>query len=170
MEHRPPALESLNDGFRVKSRDSGLPASHTLELQHRRLVQNGDIVGAGAAAWALEQEYPLKLEFALTLVHLYADMRSPKFEPAARRDVQQYISESSPVAHGPGRNSACSRSGQDPPCRAAVVDDLEYQRRSGDLPLEMALPARCGIGVGFAVVTAGIAVGSVASTWDKYSD
>jgi hypothetical protein len=61
-----------------------------------RAIQNGNIVAAEAAAFELKQEYPLPLDFALALVHLYADKRSPKFEPAALRYLERYISEAKP--------------------------------------------------------------------------
>lgn len=38
----------------------------------------------------------LSLEDALQLVHLYAERRSPKFEPAARRWLARYLVEGSP--------------------------------------------------------------------------
>jgi hypothetical protein len=38
----------------------------------------------------------LPLEDALQLVHLYAERRSPKFEPAARRWLVRYLTEGTP--------------------------------------------------------------------------
>ena len=52
------------------------------------------------ALWAAEvaaREIPqLSLEDALQLVHLYADRGSPKFERAAMRWLERYLTESSP--------------------------------------------------------------------------
>ena len=52
------------------------------------------------ALWAAEdaaRELPeLSLQDALRLVHLYADRGSPKFERAAMRWLERYITESSP--------------------------------------------------------------------------
>jgi hypothetical protein len=55
---------------------------------------------AHGALWAAEdaaREMPkLSLEDALQLVHLYAERGSPKFEPAARRWLVRYLTESEP--------------------------------------------------------------------------
>ena len=52
------------------------------------------------ALWAAEnaaRELPnFSLEDALQLVHLYADRGSPKFEKAAMRWLERYLTESSP--------------------------------------------------------------------------
>ena len=51
------------------------------------------------ALWAAEdaaRELRLSLDDALELVHLYADRRSPKYERAALRWLERYLSESSP--------------------------------------------------------------------------
>jgi hypothetical protein len=52
------------------------------------------------ALWLAEdaaRELPnLSLQDALQLVHLYAERRSPKFEPAARRWLIRYLSEGTP--------------------------------------------------------------------------
>jgi hypothetical protein len=52
------------------------------------------------ALWAAEdaaRELPnLPLEDALQLVHLYADRGSPKFEKAAMRWLERYLTEDSP--------------------------------------------------------------------------
>ena len=47
----------------------------------------------------------LPLEDALQLVHLYAERGSPKFEPAARRWLERYLSEgtASLASHVSGR-------------------------------------------------------------------
>ena len=56
------------------------------------------------ALWAAEdaaRELPnLPLEWALQLVHLYAELESPKYERAALRWLARYLDESSPrLAH-----------------------------------------------------------------------
>jgi hypothetical protein len=52
------------------------------------------------ASWTAEdaaRELPnLPLEDALQLVHLYAERRSPKYEKAAVRWLERYLTESSP--------------------------------------------------------------------------
>jgi hypothetical protein len=52
------------------------------------------------ALWAAEdavREMPqLSLEDALQLVHLYAERGSPKFEKAAMRWLERYLTENSP--------------------------------------------------------------------------
>jgi hypothetical protein len=52
------------------------------------------------ALWLAEdaaRELPnLSLQDALQLVHLYAERGSPKFEPAARRWLVRYLTESTP--------------------------------------------------------------------------
>jgi hypothetical protein len=52
------------------------------------------------ALWMAEdaaRELPdLTLGDALQLVHLYAERRSPKFEPAARRWLVRYLTEGTP--------------------------------------------------------------------------
>jgi hypothetical protein len=52
------------------------------------------------ALWAAEdaaRELPnLPLEDALQLVHLYADRGSPKYEKAAMRWLERYLTENSP--------------------------------------------------------------------------
>ncbi|MGH3079373.1 MAG: hypothetical protein ACRDPZ_14485 [Gaiellaceae bacterium] len=52
------------------------------------------------ALWAAEDAAreitELSLQDALQLVHLYADRRSPKYERAALRWLERYLTESSP--------------------------------------------------------------------------
>ena len=55
-----------------------------------------NVIAAEAAAFELKQTYPLPLDFAIALVHLYAEKRDPKFEPAALRYLARYITEESP--------------------------------------------------------------------------
>jgi hypothetical protein len=54
----------------------------------------------GRALWMAEdsaRELPnLPLEDALQLVHLYAERGSPKFEPAATRWLERYLTEGTP--------------------------------------------------------------------------
>lgn len=61
-----------------------------------RAIQNHNVVAAEAAAFELKQSYPLPLSYAIALVHLYAEKRDPKFELAALRYLERYISEESP--------------------------------------------------------------------------
>jgi hypothetical protein len=61
-----------------------------------RAIQNHNVIAAEAAAFEMKQSYPLPLDFALALVHLYAEKRDPKFEPAAVRYLERYISEERP--------------------------------------------------------------------------
>lgn len=56
------------------------------------------------ALWAAEdaaRELPnLPLEYALQLVHLYAELESPKYEKAAMRWLARYLEQGSPsLAH-----------------------------------------------------------------------
>lgn len=48
---------------------------------------------SGRRSW---RSSPLPLDYAIALVHLYAEKGDPKFEPAALRYLERYISEESP--------------------------------------------------------------------------
>jgi hypothetical protein len=55
------------------------------------------------ALWAAEdaaREMPqLSIDDALRLVHMYAEIGSPKFEKAAMRWLERYLTETSPTLH-----------------------------------------------------------------------
>ena len=61
-----------------------------------RAIGNQNIVAAEAAAFEMTQTYPLPLSYAIALVHLYAEKGDPKYEPAALRYLERYISEEKP--------------------------------------------------------------------------
>jgi hypothetical protein len=61
-----------------------------------RAIGNQNVVAAEAAAFEMKQKHPLPLDFAIALVHLYADRRDPKFEPAALRYLARYMAEETP--------------------------------------------------------------------------
>lgn len=58
-----------------------------------RAIERGNVVGAELAA----REFPvLPLDFALALVHLYADTRDRRYERAALRYLERYLAEAAP--------------------------------------------------------------------------
>ena len=58
-----------------------------------RAIQRGNVIGADAAA----REIPnLPLDFALALVHLYAEKRDCRYERAALRYLERYMAETNP--------------------------------------------------------------------------
>ena len=59
----------------------------------RRAIERRALWAAEDAARELSN---LSLEDALQLVHLYADRRSPKYERAAMRWLERYLSEGEP--------------------------------------------------------------------------
>jgi hypothetical protein len=63
-----------------------------------RAIQNHNVVAAEAAVWEMKASSgkPVPLDFAIALVHLYAEKRDPKFEPAALRYISRYIDEERP--------------------------------------------------------------------------
>lgn len=61
-----------------------------------RAIQTHNVIAAEAAAFELKQSYPLPLDHAIALVHLYAEKRDRKFEPAALRYLERYIAEAKP--------------------------------------------------------------------------
>jgi hypothetical protein len=61
--------------------------------EFQRALKNGNVWVAEAVARELPK---VSLEDALRLVHLYAKKESPKFERAAMRWLERYITESSP--------------------------------------------------------------------------
>jgi len=61
-----------------------------------RAIGNQNVIAAEAAAFEMKQTYPLPLDFAIALVDLYAEKRDPKFEPAALRYLERYITEARP--------------------------------------------------------------------------
>ena len=62
-------------------------------VRFRRAIERGALWMAEDAARELPN---LPLEDALQLVHLYAERGSPKFEPAAMRWLERYLSEGAP--------------------------------------------------------------------------
>ena len=70
-----------------------LTARPNAHVRFRRAIER-------RALWAAEdaaRELPnLSLEDALQLVHLYSERASPKFEKAAMRWLERYLTESSP--------------------------------------------------------------------------
>jgi hypothetical protein len=68
-------------------------AQPSVHVRFRRAIQR-------RALWAAEdaaRELPnLPLDDALQLVHLYAERGSPKYEKAAMRWLERYLSEGSP--------------------------------------------------------------------------
>ena len=70
-----------------------LTAQPNAQIRFRRAIERRALWMAEDAA----REIPnLSLQEALHLVHLYADRKSPKFERAALRWLQRYLSEGSP--------------------------------------------------------------------------
>jgi hypothetical protein len=61
--------------------------------EFRRALDRGNLWVAEAAARDLET---VSLDDALRLVHLYAERESPKFERAAMRWLERFLTESSP--------------------------------------------------------------------------
>ena len=61
-----------------------------------RAIQIHNVVAVEAAAFEMKQSYPLPLDCAIALVHLYAARRDPKSEPAALRYLERYIAEERP--------------------------------------------------------------------------
>jgi hypothetical protein len=61
--------------------------------EFKRELERGNLWVAEAAARDLPQ---VSLEDALKLVHLYAEKASPKFERAAMRWIERYLTKSSP--------------------------------------------------------------------------
>lgn len=66
------------------------------QVRFRRAIERRALWLAEDAARELPN---LSLEDALQLVHLYAERRSPKFEKAAMRWLERYLTESSPTLH-----------------------------------------------------------------------
>jgi hypothetical protein len=62
-------------------------------VRFRRAIERGALWAAEDAARELPN---LPLEDALQLVHLYAERESPKFERAALRWLERYLTERSP--------------------------------------------------------------------------
>jgi hypothetical protein len=62
--------------------------------EFQRALKNGNVWVAEAVARELPR---VSLEDALKLVHLYAEKESPKFERAAMRWLERYITEGSPT-------------------------------------------------------------------------
>ena len=68
-------------------------AQSHVHVRFRRAIERRAVWMAEDAA----REVPnLPLEDALQLVHLYAELGSPKFEPAARRWLVRYLTEGTP--------------------------------------------------------------------------
>ena len=63
------------------------------DVRFRRAIERRALWMAEDAARELPK---LSLQDALQLVHLYAERRSPKFEPAARRWLVRYLTEGTP--------------------------------------------------------------------------
>jgi hypothetical protein len=63
-------------------------------VRFRRAIERGALWAAEDAARELPN---LSLEDALTLVHLYAERESPKFERAAMKWLGRYLDENSPT-------------------------------------------------------------------------
>ena len=61
--------------------------------EFRRVLKNGNLWVAEAVARELPH---VSVEDALKLVHLYAAKESPKYERAAMRWLERYITETSP--------------------------------------------------------------------------
>jgi hypothetical protein len=58
-----------------------------------RAIERRNVIGAESAA----REIPnLPLDYALALVHLYADKRDRRYERAALRYLDRYMAEASP--------------------------------------------------------------------------
>lgn len=70
--------------------DAASPHAH---VRFRRAMERRALWMAEDAARELPN---LPLEDALQLVHLYAERRSPKFEKAAMRWLERYLTEGSP--------------------------------------------------------------------------
>ena len=62
--------------------------------EFQRALKNGNVWVAEAVARELPR---VSLEDALKLVHLYAAKGSPKYERAAMRWLERYLTESSPT-------------------------------------------------------------------------
>jgi hypothetical protein len=62
--------------------------------EFQRALKNGNLWVAEAVARELPK---VSLEDALKLVHLYAEKKPPKFQPAARRWLKRYIDEQEPT-------------------------------------------------------------------------
>jgi hypothetical protein len=58
-----------------------------------RAIERRNVVGAEAAAREFDV---LPLDYALALVHLYADKRDRRFERAALRYPERYLAEANP--------------------------------------------------------------------------
>jgi hypothetical protein len=71
-----------------------VPAEANAHVRFRRAIERRALWMAEDAARELPN---LPLEDALQLVHLYAELGSPKFERAAMRWLERYLAEMSPT-------------------------------------------------------------------------
>ena len=63
-----------------------------------RAIQNHNVIAAESAAWEMKaaRGKPVPLDFAIALVHLYAEKHDKRYEAAALRYLERYISEERP--------------------------------------------------------------------------
>jgi hypothetical protein len=63
-----------------------------------RAIQNHNVVAAEAAAWEMKASSgkPVPLDYAIALVHLYAEKHDSRYELAALRYLSRYIEEENP--------------------------------------------------------------------------
>ena len=63
-----------------------------------RAIQSHNVIAAESAAWEIKTSSgkPVPLDFAIALVHLYAEKHDKRYEAAALRYLERYISEECP--------------------------------------------------------------------------